>query len=224
MSQSRHVLVTLLAVATAGVMYLLLQIFATPSSSPTPMAPATSGAASLVYRFYDEFNHALATGDANGLILMLATDFVDHSALTTGTDGNQVAFARELALLHGLRPGLRLSPIAIDIDDDRVIVFVNEREEGETVASTETPMAASLAADRVEALRIADGTIAERWAVRDGAAYWQPIPPTSTPLAPVSVYLTVVAALQTMPGQYLPQLATATIGPGPAATMPGAPP
>ena len=44
------------------------------------------------------------------------------------------------------------------------------------------------------------------------------------PLAPVSVYLTVVAALQTMPGQYLPQLATATIGPGPAATMPGAPP
>ena len=181
---------------------------------PRTTPVGTDDNVAVVNRFYGGFNQAVATGELQDLLALLAPGFVDHSVPATNAGpGNQQRLIDAIGVLRQVHPDLRLTAVMISTDDDRVLVYVHTDGGTATAGATALPDADTMVADRVEVLRIATGQIAERWAIRDGAAFWQPVPPTWTAVAPVSTYLTVQAELQP-PAVYAPLYATPT----PAAT------
>lgn len=184
------------------------------ASSSRSAQPSPSAAPSAVTRFYDAINQAIATGDPRALLALLAPGFVDHGlpGAETGRDNRQ----GEIDAVAGLRrahPAPRFTAVASAVDGDRVIIYVHESGGATAAGITATPDPTVIVADRVEVLRLAGGLVAERWVLRDGAPYWQPVPATATTVPPVETYLTVQAQLA-MPAEYAPLLATAIATPG----------
>jgi SnoaL-like domain len=124
-----------------------------PASVPptTTAVPAAEAARALAVRFYAALDAALASGDAAPLAGVVSPDFVDHTQDPGAARGMAGATAA-VAALRAARPGLRVTVAAALVDGDRALVYLAGTRWG----------------DAVEVLRLADGRVAERWALTGG--------------------------------------------------------
>lgn len=160
----------LLAVALLSVLTALALLVTAVALRPPTLAPVADGsqdaaARALAYRFYDAANAAIATGDAAPLAALVAPGFVERGTPPDAVPDRD-GLVRRILAIHAAHPGLRLGVEAVAADGDLVVVAVR-------VDGGAPPTLLGLRLDgawaawgAVDAFRVADGRIVERWGPR----------------------------------------------------------
>ena len=170
MRRSSVLLLTLiLALATA---LALLAAGSALGDAQLP-APTRSEQRSVVFRFYDAVNLALRTGDGSGLAEAVADDLVTHDAFGVGQDRRWLE--HRLAELRAADPSAQLVVEDLVVEGDRAAVRVRAQggRDATFLGMPVDPQPAAWAP--IDLLRVADGKVAERWAVGDAGVLLRPV-------------------------------------------------
>jgi predicted SnoaL-like aldol condensation-catalyzing enzyme len=139
--------------------------------------PAVSHAAaheSVVNRFYDAVNDAIATGSLEAIRTVVAPHLVEHDALPgmrPGRDGLE----DYLTALHAADPNPRLVTKTVLATGDRVVARVTVHGATAPTLSGGAFIDAPAPWGSVDIFRIAAGKIVERWGDNDGLTLVRPL-------------------------------------------------
>jgi hypothetical protein len=133
------------------------------SAASDPTATATRAA---VDQFYAAINVLLATGDTAPLDAAVDPTFVDHVAASSQAR-DRAALITELLAQRRAGPGLQIDVAAVFVYGDQALAYVQADPFDATAARLTTT---------IEALRVRDGVVVERWRDRPGTATPPPTP------------------------------------------------
>ncbi|HEY7033899.1 MAG TPA: ester cyclase [Thermomicrobiales bacterium] len=188
----------LLALATGLALLALGKLLVPSSPGATAPNPEAIADAATVRRLYTDVNDALATGKLAPLDAVLAPSFVDHAA-APGRPANRTGFEQELMALRTVFPALRLTVTDLVADGDEVVARV-QAEQATPAAFLDIPLPAGWPVwGGIDAFRLADGQIAERWGGDAPTASLDPFPPASLTL-PTDAPTLIVTRVTIAPG------------------------
>jgi predicted ester cyclase len=159
-----------LAIATA----VALLVASAALSPPPTSAPVSVDDRQVVYRFYEGVNRVLRSGDGAGLAGVVTPDLITHDERSR-VDLDLTGFARHVAALGDADPSLQLVVEEVLVEGDRAAVRLRPRSERSDALFGVSPEQQAVPWAAVDLLRLADGRVAERWAIGDPGVLLRPV-------------------------------------------------
>lgn len=176
---SRASLMLLTCVAALVTTIALLRAAAIVGDAPiggeAPGGGQPSFATDAVVRdFYDAINGALISGDTTALESITGADLIVHTA-ARGVAPDRTGLARSVAAVRARMPGVRLVVEDVVVVGDRAIVGVGQFGGVKGSFLGRGLGGGSRVWGRFDAVRVADGRVAEYWGDPDGLALLEPL-------------------------------------------------
>ena len=143
-------------------------------SRPPAVGPETTGDRAAIDRFYAAVNTAIRTGAGTALDEVVAPDLVTHDA-RSGAEQDRTSFDDHLAALHAADPSLQLVVEEIIVEGDRAAIRLTARS-SRTGSFLGMPLDGRIAPwPKIDLLRLAEGSVAERWVIGDAGVVVRPV-------------------------------------------------